>query len=566
MGESIAGDDATARQGLPPDDAAPPRTLNGYDPVATAGPGEWFDPVAAQAKVDFFERLLTHSKGRWARQPFLLRPWQRDYIRTLFGWRRADGTRRYRRSFLFVPRKNGKTELAAGIAGACLFNDGETGAECYCTGYDLEQANFLFAAAAGHVRNAPALARRAKVLTTKKRILFPERGSFLRALPASDSGGHGANTHFVAYDEFHLYNTPRHVEVYESLHTSTLAREQPLELILTTAGWDRESLCYQEYETACAVRDGRIADSSYLPMIYEKPPGLDWTDPAAWGVANPNLGVTFAEDYLKRECERAKRNASYENTFRRLHLNEWTSQESRWIPMHRWAECWGTRGDLPADVPRWGGLDLSATRDLTAYVEVQRLGSSALGRAEGDQAGYRARGWYWVPEARLEEMRRHGLRVDQWVRDGYLCVVPGDAIELAPIERFVLGRAERGNLHGVGYDPWHAAAIQQALEGHGVTMVKVRQGAESLSSPCLELERALFAGRFDHSGDPVLAWCAENVEVHTDPNGNIRPVKPKHGGTRKIDAVSALVTALHVCLKTAPPRVSPYETPGTLAL
>ncbi len=521
---------------------APPLDLNGYDPVATAEPGDWFNPVRADFVVGFIENNLSHSKGRWAKKKFVLEAWQKDYIRTLFGWMRADGTRRYRRSFLFTGRKQGKTQLAAAIANACLFTDGENGAEVYCTAYDRDQAAYVFDAAASQVEACPALRRRSKILKSKKRILFRERGSVFVALPASDKGGHGASTHCVVYDEFHLYNTPRHVEVYESLHTSTANRDQPLEIITTTAGFDRTSLCYEEYEYAKRVRDGRVEDRAYLPMIFEAGPHDDWTSPETWRKACPNLGVTVTEEFLREKCEEAKRNPRKENTFRRLYLNQWTSQETRWISMRDYDECWGSAGELTG--PRYGGLDMSAVEDLTAFVQVQRRPSG----------GFRAKGHYWTPHAKLEGMRHQGLPVDRWVREGWLTPIPGAVIDDSYISRRVVSEHARGGLDAVGFDPAHARQIRLSLERSGLTMLEVRQGAFTLGEPCKLLEKSIKAGTFDNSGDPVLAWCLENVEVKTDDNGNIRPVKPAHGSQKKIDAVSALVTGLAVLIAQPEPK------------
>lgn len=522
----------------------PCEDLFGYNPVATAAPGDWYDDKRADFVVGFFETNLSHSKGHFYKKPFLLEGWQRDYIRTLYGWKRADGTRRYRRSMLFIPRKNGKTQLAAGIGAACLYTDGENDAEVYCTGYDRDQAGILYDAAAKMVENCVALRRRTKALPSKKRLVFRERGSVFVALPASEKGGHGLNTHCVVYDELHLYRTARHLEVYESLHTSTLSRWQPLEVIATTAGFDRTSLCYEVYDHAKRVRDGRLEDRAFLPLLCEAEPWEDWTDPKVWAKANPNLGVTFPVAYLEEECEQAKKNPRKENTFRRLHLNQWTSQETRWISMLELDECWGTPGDLDPSAPQWGGLDMSAVEDLTAFVRVQR-------RPGG---GFRCRGHYWVPHARLEPMRGQGLPVDQWVRSGWLTPIPGAVIDDAYIRRRVLADQARGDLREVGFDTAHARQIRIELERGGVKMVEVRQGAFTLGEPCNVLEKAVKSGTLDHSGDPVLAWCLENVEVKTDDNGNLRPVKPAHGSQKKIDAVSALLNAVQRMIAAPAPK------------
>lgn len=453
-----------------------------------------------------------------------------------------------------VPTHN--TQLAAGIGLACLYTDGENGAQVYCTGYDREQAGILYDAASAMVEQCPALRRTTKALPSKKRLLYRPRSSAFVALPASEKGGHGLNTHCAVYDELHLYRTARHIEVYESIHTSTLARDQPLEVIATTAGYDRESLCYEVYEHACRVRDGRADDRAFLPLVCEAPRGADWTDPAVWALANPNLGVTFPVTYLEDECAQAKANPRLENTFRRLHLNQWTSQQTRFISMLDYDECWGTPGPLDPAVDTCGGLDLSQVEDLTAFVMVQR-------RPGG---GYRCRGHYWVPHERLQAMRGQGLAVDRWIREGWLTPIPGAVIEDDFVFHWIVKEHQRGKLREVGFDPAHARQLRIRLEAAGVTMVEVRQGAFTLGEPMRAMEKAIKSGQLDHSGDPVLAWCMENLEARSDDNGNVRPVKPADGSQKKIDGVSALLNGLQRLIATPAPRVLTADAVQSMSL
>jgi phage terminase large subunit-like protein len=331
----------------------------------------------------------------------------------------------------------------------------------------------------------------------------------------------------------------------ESLRTATANRENSLEMILSTAGHDRTTIYYEELLYARKVRDGLISDPAHLPMIWEADEAADWTDPEVWKTACPNLGVTVTLKYLQKLCDEAKRNPRKENTFRRLYLNQFTSQETRWISMREVDDCWGSPGDLDPTQPSWGGLDMSAVEDLTAFVRVQR-------KAGG---GFCCLGHYWTPHARLEAMRGQSLPVDQWIRDGWLTPIPGAVIDDAFIQRRVIADHKRGNLKDVGFDPAHARQIRIELESKGVTMVEVRQGAFTLGEPARVLEKAIKSGTLDHSGDPVLAWCLENVEVKTDDNGNIRPVKPSHGSQKKIDAVSALLNAIQRMIAAPAPKV-----------
>jgi phage terminase large subunit-like protein len=515
----------------------PPLDIAGYDPDATKGDCS-YDPDAAEKAASFFPKFLVHIKGPKANEPFQLEPWQAGIVRTIFGWKRPDGSRRYRQVFIEVPRKNGKSTLIAGIAAYVLFCDAEGGAECYCAASDREQASLVFNLTASMVRKSPLLDDNAKVRDSMKRIIYKD--SFLRAIPANEGGSHGFNSHFIAGDELHAWPGR---DFYDVLHTSTGAREQPLEIYITTAGHDRNSICYEVYKYACQVRDGQLDDNAFLPVIYEATEDDDWTSPEVWRKANPNLGVSVSEEYLAREVEKARQNPAYENTVRRLHFDQWTSQESRWLQMEKWRACEVTDEPLDPTLPTFGGLDLSSNVDVTAWMLAQRHAN-----------GWRIRGHYFIPEGRMREAeKRDRVPYSAWVRMGLVTATPGDAIDYDYIHNRILADADGLQLTAVGYDPWNAEATRIILEDEGLTMVKMRQGVATLSGPCKELERSVIEGVCDHGNDPVLAWMAENVQVKTDENGNIRPVKPDHAGSAKrIDGNVAAVMAIGVGLITEP--------------
>lgn len=515
----------------------PPTNIAGYDPDATKGDCE-YDPDSAERAVQFFYRCLSFCKGLKANEPFHLEPWQADIVRTMFGWKRPDGSRRYRQVFIEVPRKNGKSTLIAGIANYVLFCDAEEGAECYCAASDREQASLVFNSAASMVRKSPGLDKRCKIRDSMKRIVYGT--SFLRAIPANEGGSHGFDSHFIVGDELHAWPGR---EFHDVLHTSTGARRQPMEVYITTAGYDRNSICWEKLTYARQVLSGQIDDNSFLPVIYEATEEDDWTDPVIWRKANPNLGVSVSEEYLARECKKAKNTPAYENTFRRLHLNQWTSQESRWLQMEKWRACEWTNLPIDPALPAFGGLDLSSNVDVTAWLLAQRHAN-----------GWRLRGHYFIPEGRMREAeKRDRVPYSAWVRMGLVTATPGDAIDYDYIHERILKDAEGLQLTAVGYDPWNAEATRIYLENEGVTMVKMRQGVATLSGPCKELERSVIEGVLDHGNDPALAWMAENVQVKTDENGNIRPVKPDHAGSAKrIDGIVAAVMAIGVGQITEP--------------
>jgi phage terminase large subunit-like protein len=371
-----------------------------------------------------------------------------------------------------------------------------------------------------------------------KRIVYKD--SFLRAIPANEGGSHGFNSHFIAGDELHAWPGR---DFYDVLHTSTGAREQPLEIYITTAGYDRNSICYEVYKYACQVRDGAIDDAAFLPVIYEIGEDDDYTNPTVWPKANPNLGVSISLEYLAREVAKARENPAYENTVRRLHFDQWTSQESRWLQMEKWRACEVTDEPLLPATPTFGGLDLSSKVDVTAWVLTQRVGN-----------GWRVRSHYFIPEGRMKEAEKTDrVPYSQWVRSGLVTATPGVAIDYPTIRQRIMADADGLQLEAIGFDPWNATDMSQQLENEGLTMVAVRQGMASLSEPCKELERCVIEKCLDHGDDPVLAWMAENVQVKTDKNGNIRPVKPDHAGSAKrIDGIVAAVMAIGVGLINEP--------------
>lgn len=527
----------------------PPRDIAGYDPVATAGDC-MYDAEAAERVVQFFPACLRFIKGLKGGEPFRLEPWQANIARTIFGWKRPDGSRRYRHVFIEVPRKNGKSTFIAGLANYVLFCDGEEGAELYCAASDREQASLVFNSAASMVRKSPSLDKRCKIRDSTRRIIY--NGSFLRAIPANEGGSHGFDSHLIVGDELHAWPGR---EFHDVLHTSTGARRQPLELYITTAGYDRNSICYEKYRYACQVRDGQIEDAAFLPVIYEATESDDWTSHDTWMKANPNLGVSLSEDYIKAECKKAKENPRYENVFRRLHLNQWTSQDVRWLQMDRYRNC--PPGDaIDPALPCFGGLDLSSNVDLTAWAIAQPV-----------DGGYRLVVHCFLPAGRIHEAeRRDGVPYGAWIAEGYVTATPGDAIDYGYVHRRILEDCEKYKIAAIAYDPWNAEPTRIALEGEGATMMKMRQGYASLSGPSKELERAVIEGKLQHQANPVLEWAAENVEVRSDENGNIRPVKPQHGSGKRIDPVVASIMAIGMAQIIEAPKASIYETPGMLAL
>ena len=532
------------------------RTLvPGYDPWATAQPGHVFDEAAAQRACDFFPTLLRHIEGQVAGKPFVLEPWQQAIIGNLFGWKRADGTRRYREAFVYVPRKNGKTPLCAGIALYLLMCDGEKGGQVYSAAAEREQAALVFRHAAGMVLQEPELDSRTTVRRTYKTIEHPNSGSIYKALSADAKTKHGLNIHGLIVDELHAHPDG---ELVDTLLTGTASRAQPLSVHITTADYERESICNRKYAYACAVRDNGGdpdkpgCDPAFFPCVWEVSVDDDWTDEGVWERANPNLDVSVSRDYLRRECERAKEEPSYLNTFLRLHLNVKTNADIAWLDMKAWDRC--AEECDPDELrgrPCYGGLDLSKTTDLTAF---------SLYFPETDHV----MAWFFIPEDRAAQAeRRDRVPYGSWSRRGYVEQTPGNVTDYNHVAGRVMAICAEFNPIDVGYDPWNATQMAQGLTDEGLAMVEFRQGYRSMSEPSKALERLVMSGELKHGGNPVLRWNAANAMIRMDPTGAIKPDKAKSTG--RIDGVVAAVMAIgrHIVSESRP---SIYETEGVFTV
>lgn len=508
-----------------------------------------FDLEAAERVRRFFRRFLRHSKGEWAGQPFELLDWQwRDVVAPLFGWRRPDGTRRYRRAGIWVPKKNGKSTLLSAIALYLLVADGEAGAEVYSAAADREQAAIVYREAAAMVRASPQLAGRVEILDTTKTLRFLERQAQYKALSAEAPTKEGLNIHGLIFDELHAQ---RSRDLWDCLAYGGAARRQPLSVSISTAGYDRDSIGYEQYRYAQGVLEGTILDSAFFPFVAEASEADDWTDPAVWRKANPSFGITVKADQFEADFKEAKASPAKENAFRRYRLNQWTEQSTRWLALDRWDAC-----AAPVDPealrgqPCYAGLDLASTTDLASLVLVFPDG----------EGGYDVLPYFWAPqEADRRRERANKARLDSWARQGLVTLTPGDVLDYDRIRARVNELAEIYPLREVAIDRWNATQLATQLQGDGLVVVAFGQGFASMSAPTKELEKLVLAGKVRHGGHPVLRWNASNVAVKQDAAGNLKPDKERSGD--KIDGIVALVMALGRAL-VAPTAGSVYESRG----
>ena len=518
--------------------------IAGYNPEINFGKC-WYDEAAAQRAIGFFRDCLTHVKGELAGQPFELDNWQENIIGALFGWKRHDGTRRYRTAYVEVPRKNGKSTLCAGLALYMLFSDGEQGAEVYSAAAEREQASIVFDVAAQMVAAEPVLRGCSK--TFRKSIAIEKTASKYKVLSADAYTKHGLNASAIIFDELHAQPNR---DLWDVLTTSTGARVQPLTVAITTAGYDRNSICYEVHNYACKVRDGIIEDQTFLPVIYGAGDKDDYKDPKVWAKANPGLGISIRSDYLELEAMKAGELPSYENTFRRLHLNQWTEQAVRWLPMERWDEADDFKdfGDRPC----WGGLDLASTTDIAALVLV----------CPDDDGGFDIISRFWIPaeNARKRE-RRDRVPYETWARDGGLVTMTdGDVIDYDHIREDILELSKEVNIKQIAVDRWGATQLVTQLTGEGLDMVMYGMGYRSMSAPSKLLETLVMSRKIHHGNNPVLRWMASNVSIESDPAANIKPSKKK--STEKIDGIVALVMGLARATTDTDNGESIYETKG----
>ena len=486
-----------------------------------------YSPEVAGKAVKFIE-ALPHTKGRWAGVRFTLADWQRsEIIEPLFGTVTKEGKRQYRTAYLEVGRKNGKSELAAAIALKLLVADGEEGAEIYGAAADRDQATIVFHVAAEMVRRKPQLAKRLKVIDSQKRIIDPKTGSFYRAIPADAAGSHGFNASGVIFDEVHAQPSR---ELWDVLSTSTAAREQPLVFAITTAGFDRQSICWELHEYARKVLTGSVRDPTFFAWIRALPEESDWTDERNWKLANPGLGDFRSIEELRDMVNRAKETPALQNTVRRLYFSQWTSSETRWFDLGTWDRCAGLTGDLSGK-ECFGGLDLASTSDFAAWVTYFPEGHKVLAQ-------------FFLPEKAVQRRGPMQAQLEAWQREGWLTITPGDCIDYEYIKQQILRDADLYQVQEIGYDRWNATQIALQLQdelGPNI-VVPVRQGFATLSAPSKLLETLVAEGKLNHGGNPILRWMADNCMVETDANENIKPSKKK--SSEKIDGIAALVTAL----------------------
>lgn len=530
------------------------KKLKKYKPTKFKLKSSVYDKSAADYAVMFIENLC-HTKGTWAGKPFELIDWQEQIIRDLFGTLKPNGYRQFNTAYIEIPKKQGKSELAAAVALLLTCGDGEERAEVYGCAADRQQAAIVFDVAADMVRMCPALSKRVKILASQKRLIYIPTNSFYQVLSAEAYSKHGFNIHGVVFDELHTQPNRKLFDVMTK--GSGDARMQPLYFLITTAGTDTHSICYETHQKAKDIIEGRKIDATFYPVIYGADESDDWTDPKVWKKANPSLDITVGIDKVKAACESAKQNPGEENAFRQLRLNQWVKQAVRWMPMEKWDKCaFSVDEDELEGRVCYGGLDLSSTTDITAFVLVFP--------PLDEQDKYIILPYFWIPEDNLTlRVNRDHVPYDVWERQGYLQTTEGNVVHYGFIEQFIERLGERFNIREIAFDRWGAVQMVQNLEGMGFTVVPFGQGFKDMSPPTKELMKLVLEQKIAHGGHPVLRWNMDNIYIRTDPAGNIKADKEK--STEKIDGAVATIMALDRAIRCGNDHgASVYDERGIL--
>lgn len=483
----------------------------------------------------FAAKYCKHTKGGYAGQPFLLLPWEKEVLDALFCTLNPDGTRRYRTAYIEVPKKNGKTQLCALIGLYMLMVDPEPEAEVYSCAVDRKQAALCFEAAKSMVLADPTLSKKVKVLKWSMEYTG-KRGGPSRFSPRSRESktAHGINPSCLILDELHIWPSGLGRDYYDALTAGDINRRQPLTIMITTAGDDQTSVCWEQHEYARQVKEGILDDPTFYTYIVGCDKDADWTDPKVWEKANPSYGVTVSPEAMERKCREAQNNPAKQNSFRRLHLNQWVQQENRWLDLQFWDKCGATLPDL-AGRKCYGGLDLAATIDLCAYV--------LLFPPEEDGEPWWVLPKFWLPEDDiLDRGRRDQVPYADWARDGYLDLTRGNVTDYEFIQKHIKEDADKYRIQEIGFDRKFAHQLVTNLGEDGIEMVQMAQGAMTLDSPMRALEAMLLSGSLAHGGHPVLRWNADNMVVRLDANANMAPDKKK--ARQKIDGVVSLIMAI----------------------
>lgn len=525
--------------------------LKNFEPTRFMLPSSHYDKQKADRAVKFVE-MLCHTKGEWSGKPFLLLPWEEEIIRNIFGTVKSDGTRQFKTAFIELPKKNGKSELAAAIALYMLFADGEASPEVYSAACDRSQASIVFNTAKNMVEMNQALLKRCKIIASTKRIANYSNAGFYQVLSADVKSKHGLNVSAAIIDEIHAMPSR---QLYDVLTKGAGdARVQPLTTIITTAGDNRESVAYELHQKAQDILDGKREDYTFYPVIYSLGMDEDWRDEKNWYKVNPSLGYTIKIEGMREACHEAEQNPADEITFRWLRLNQWVGSTAAWIPDSVVAKGFTkiNENDLQ-ECECYAGLDLASSEDISALALLFKTKSEK----------YFLRLICWIPEEQvMRHEKRTGLPYSKWVKQGFLETTPGQVTDYAYIQNRISEIREIYNVKELAFDRWGSNMLIERLEEMGITVIPMGQGFSSMSAPTKQLFEEIMKENFLYD-NPIFRWMCSNVAVDVDPAGNTKPTKKRSKG--KIDGVVAAIMAIDRAVRHESTTRSVYDERGLLS-
>lgn len=496
--------------------------------------GCYFDEANAKRVVDFFPDLLRHSKGKFAAKPFELQDWQKyDLVYPIFGWKRADGRRRFKRTYCEVPKKNGKSTIASGLSLYLLVGDGKVGAHVFSCGASRDQARLVYDESANMVEASPELSAALQVRRSRGVILYSATKSKYEAIAAEAGIAHGKDAHAVVCDELHAWKGR---DFYESMKYAGAAQENSLFIQITTAGDDMTAICYEEHERALRIISGEEVDISYYGLIYAADLLDDWTKQETWQKANPSLGITMNADDFAIDAMEAKNSPIKQAAFKRLRLNIWTGASACWLSLDAWDKCKREFSEEELEgLPAWGGIDLSRTKDLSAccWLIPQDGGYYLIERC-------------FIPEGLIDKKEKEDkVPYRAWVNAGWLIATPGDVIDYAVVRKHIQEDAKLFAPQEIGYDPHNAEMLcNQFLRCEdGLETVPITQSMAMMGPPSSEFEKLINDQKIWHRNSPLFNWMIGGCVAYEDTNKNVRPIKRK--SRARIDGVVAAIIALN---------------------
>ena len=523
-----------------------------YNPLMHNGQGHEYRPAD---RICRFIENLPHVKGKWARDGLTieLSEWQIFGLCEIFGWINVNtALRRFKTAYWEIPRKNAKTTIAAGIGLYLEVLDDEIGAEIVSAATSADQAKISFNIAKQMVQKSPLMQRRFGIKPLANAITVESTGSTFRYLSSDHKTLDGLNVSGGIMDEMHAMRTR---EVWDVVETATGSREQPLIIGITTAGSNRAGICYEQRDYVAKILRRAVTDETYFGIIYTIDTDDDWTDPAMWAKANPNLGVSVFIDDLNRKCEKAKAMPAAQNNFKTKHLNIWVAADVAWMNMQKWELC----EDKTLDLDQFEGQECYMGLDLASRIDIAAEIKLFSNQIDGKRHFYFF-GRYYLPEETVYSARND--QYQGWMNSGHLTTTPGDTIDFEYIEDSLLETADRFNVLECAFDPHQATQLSTRMISLGLPMVPIRPNALNFSEPMKELESLTLQNRIHYNDDPIFTWMLSNVVAHYDKKDNIYPNKERE--ENKIDGPVALIMALNRAIKAEILGPSVYETRGIL--